>query len=175
MTKPKQSLKKVPAFTKEFLYDTAKKTEELEKNAKEIFKRCTYIISYIFSVFNVKNHYFWFNDNDSYYEFDMVLSLYKNKYNTIFYSTGSKSLGKSPSDCMIIDCNEDEADVWQSFPKRWLFEDFEQELTNGKNKFEEKIKAQEILFKTKESKKKDLISSAKKKLTKEERKALNIK
>lgn len=64
------------------------------------------------------------------------------------------------------------------FPTRWLWEDFEQELTDGIKKYKEqklhKIEMEKKKKIARDSEKKKLLEAAKSKLTKEERKALGI-
>ena len=65
------------------------------------------------------------------------------------------------------------------FPRRWLFEDFEKELVEGKKSYEQKQEEKKRKNKQKreaaEHRKKNLIENVKSKLTKEEIKALGIK
>lgn len=64
------------------------------------------------------------------------------------------------------------------FPIRWLFEDFEDEYTNGLKLYKKKLEEQSLKAKGRRirnsQKKKELVASAAMKLTKEERKALGI-
>lgn len=79
--------------------------------------------------------------------------------------------------CIILDDGE-EYDLNNEFPTRWLYEDFEEELINGKKELEQKLAKQkeDKVKKTllKNSAKKKLLESAKSKLTEEERKALGL-
>lgn len=79
--------------------------------------------------------------------------------------------------CIILDDGE-EYDLNNEFPTRWLYEEFEEELINGKKELEQKLAKQkeDKVKKTllKNSAKKKLLESAKSKLTEEERKALGL-
>jgi hypothetical protein len=80
---------------------------------------------------------------------------------------------------IFLDKNGNEWGLAEGVPTRWLYEDFEEEFTNGLKAYKEKeIRQKE---KTKENRvkkaeeKKVLVKQAASKLTKEERKALGIK
>lgn len=80
------------------------------------------------------------------------------------------------AEMVIIDKDGDEY-AWESeIPTRWLYEDFEQEIVNGKTLFEarEKQRKEEKALKKKNQKEADmaLVELAKSKLTKEELAAL---
>jgi len=77
-----------------------------------------------------------------------------------------------PDDLCFIDKDGDEF-YWQSeIPARWLTEDFEQEIIDGRTKLEEKEAARKLKLKerrdAKSAKSTDLFEKAKSKLTKEE-------
>jgi hypothetical protein len=83
------------------------------------------------------------------------------------------------SDYKIIDKHGKELDLSSSIPTRWLYEDFEKELSEGSKKYvqqkaDKKRMAAERRLKKKEEKK-ILIEAAKKKLTKQELTALKLK
>lgn len=84
---------------------------------------------------------------------------------------------RSHSWTIILDDGE-EYDLNNEFPTRWLYENFEEELINGKKELEQKIAKQkeDKVKKTllKNSTKKKLLESAKSKLTEEEKKALGL-
>ena len=60
------------------------------------------------------------------------------------------------------------------FPKRWLFEPFEQELTEGRETYLKELEQQKLDRKEKEKNDKKLKRQALKKLTNEEKKSLGI-
>lgn len=79
------------------------------------------------------------------------------------------------SDITIIDKYNNEIYLTDGIPFRWITEDFEKELIDGKKLYEQKQKEE---LKNKSSKiksNKNLIKSALNKLTKEEKEALKIK
>ncbi len=88
------------------------------------------------------------------------------------------SFNKDIKDWVIILDEGEECDLNCSFPIRWLYENFEEELINGKKELEQKLAKQkkDKVKKTllKHSAKKKLLESAKSKLTEEERKALGL-
>lgn len=112
-----------------------------------------------------------------------------------FYGAGEGEQGdfwRQYSDeeiCVVVDRCSDELIIllndkteWSlcsSIPTRWLFEDFEEELKNGKIAFEEKIlqkkKDQKTKAATLKANKAKLVAEAKKKLSKEELKAIGLK
>jgi hypothetical protein len=78
----------------------------------------------------------------------------------------------------IIDKDGVELDLESSFPTRWLYEDFEEELATGfdsYNKKQEQKKAEaKLKAQARSEKQKELVNAALLKLSKEERKALGL-
>lgn len=123
------------------------------------------------------------------YIIDTIFKTFKQKYDCwYFYGAGEGEVGDlwrhycnnhidiiivgCSSEMVIIDKNGDEWGFEDSIPTRWLFEDFEQELIDGKKKFEDKEaerkKKQKELSAAKKQEDKDLVEAAKKKLSKKE-------
>ena len=82
----------------------------------------------------------------------------------------------------IINCGEKEGEwefTWMEIPTRFLYENFEEELESGIKKFKEAEAAKKIKEKEdrerRETTKKQLLETAKQKLSKEERRALGIR
>jgi hypothetical protein len=69
---------------------------------------------------------------------------------------------------LFYDRNGDDWDLKDSFPSRWLFEEFEFELNAGKNKWEFLERERKEKRKSLSKEKKALAEKAKRKLTKEE-------
>lgn len=83
--------------------------------------------------------------------------------------------GLGTDDTWIIDKYGIETCLFEGFPVRWLFEEFESEVTEGRQKWADaEAKRLKSLRAYKKTKKQQLIASAKNKLTPEERKALGI-
>lgn len=148
------------------------KTVSLQAGALEdkIVDRIDYIIKTIFKTFDQKLEYWYFYgagegevgrlriDGDS---FSVITELARNRN------------GDYNSQQMVILLKD--GSEWGfdgEYPTRWLFEEFEKELTDGKKKFEEqeiarKLKQKELSV-AKNQKDQSLIESAKKKLSKKE-------
>lgn len=160
-------MEKVAPITVELINKTKKLNEEISDLNEIIIDRVDYIITFLFEIFSKKKGYSWWFDGAGEHE---VGNFWSNYYaGEIEFCTDI-----SFSEMEIIDKN---GDLWAcggSFPDRWLFEDFENEILEGKRLLEEK-NAEKVLEKQNESEKQKLIDSAKKKLSKEELKALGIK
>jgi len=80
---------------------------------------------------------------------------------------------------IFLDRDGDEWGLSDGVPTRWLYEDFEEEFTNGIKAYKEKEEQKKAKDKEnkqkREQEKKTLITQAASKLSKEERKALGIK
>jgi hypothetical protein len=80
---------------------------------------------------------------------------------------------------IFLDKNGGEWGLCDGIPTRWLYEDFEEEFSNGLKAYKEKEKQQKEKAKEnkqkREQEKKALITTATAKLSKEERKLLGIK
>lgn len=146
-----------------------KKTSVLESTIED---RIDYIIRKIYDMFGHKIAWWDYPGHGSRGEGGSLKdSISKNEVNFSFECESSKNFKEVVA---IIEGGE-----WgfeSSFPKRWLFEDFEDELQAGIESYEKLQKEREadaLIKKTKSiAKNKQLIESAKSKLTKEELKAL---
>jgi hypothetical protein len=133
---------------------------------KAINARVEYICKTICKVFNthLKN---WEYPNDT-NSFDDAV--YGNSISVYIYC------GKYFSEMDIFDKNNKLWCLGDSFPERWLYEDFEAELKDGRQKYIKKEEARKLkVAKSKETKqknRKDLVASAKAKLLPEEIAAL---
>jgi hypothetical protein len=76
------------------------------------------------------------------------------------------------NDGFIIDKNGNQWRMEGSIPTRWLFEDFEQEIIDGKLKFEQEQEVKKLNLLKEKAKLNSLANAAKKKLTKAELAAL---
>lgn len=137
-----------------------------------IINRINYIVETLFKTFGV-NLDFWYFCGAGEGE---VGDLWRNydKENGINIETGL-SRNTSYTEIIIIDKNGDEWEFDSYIPIRWLFENFEQELIDGKKKYEEAQEAKKAAEHIKREAKKEkdkqtkaLAAQAKKKLTKKE-------
>jgi len=136
-----------------------------------IIARLDYIIRTVFKTFERKLETWYFSDageggmgNFTYDvpEIYMVMETARNRQGGY----------DNNEDMFIIDKDGGEYGFDGSVPTRWLFEDFEKELVDGKKKFEEKeierkLKQKELST-AKKQEDKALIEAAKKKLSKKE-------
>lgn len=184
--KNKKSLQKVAPLEPSFVKEAKEKNKELDCYSKKIENRIHYIIMKLYNVFNVKNYY-WKSINANEGEqgdmFEAISNQFGN-YLNIEHGIGRFTSRVSLGDCLIIDKNgkmlapldqyqDSDADIF-GIPIRWLYEDFEQELVDGKAAYDAKLQAEEDAIKNKDNEKKKIIKSVKKKLSKEEREALGI-
>lgn len=134
----------------------------------QIINRVTYIIEFWFQTFGAKVTNWYFDEAGEGMVGDLIDNLNPNSISNIY--TDCKPHPKG--DMVIIDKHGDEY-IWESeIPIRWLFEDFEDEVTNGKKLFEEKeltrkSKKKELSL-AKKAEDEKLIAEAKKKLSPQE-------
>ena len=159
-------VKPITPFLLEEAEDLANRAGLLEQ---QIVNRIHFIMTSIFSLFNKKRAYWYFYGAGEGEVGNLWDNIDKLQVNVI--------IDECPGDAMVIllkDSSEWSLD--DGFPTRWLYEDFEDELVDGKAKYElkevqwkaeQKIKLQNI---KKEQEK--LAKAAKSKLSKEELQAL---
>lgn len=86
--------------------------------------------------------------------------------------------GPNSDDAYCVVLGDSMWDLMEEIPKRWMFEDFEDELVQGRAKFikqkEDRLAASKARKLKLSSKNKKLVESAKAKLTIEERRALKL-
>lgn len=172
-------------------YNTVK--VKLEKIENQIEERIGYIIHFISEEMNFecKSWDFWQND---YYHENTIKDWFFDKENDISgFSIGPRK-GTDGQYCFYASFGDDieylvdwNADHRRSFPKRWIFEDFEEEFKEGRNKFlkefqteqekKNEIKIQKLKKKQEQIKKSlDKLQEEENKLTSrnEEKKSLGI-
>jgi len=134
-----------------------------------IIERIDYILNYWFSAFDGKLDYWYFPDAGEGEVGDLYSNMTLDTINKFVVC-----LEKQPSDyeMCIIDQDGDEYTWCNEIPTRWLFEDFESEIVEGKMKA---IKAEEdnkakrkALLENKKLKDKKLLTEVFTKLSKEE-------
>src|SRR5689334_19100812 len=104
-----------------------KTINEFKKLEQLFYQRIDYIVKVINKTFKTKINYNYSGDNDEsvinmYDEVELYINIYSNR------------------DLCIILSNNDEWNLRDSIPSRWLFEDFEEELKQGYKRHKEKIK-----------------------------------
>ena len=144
-------------------------TSELVKFQQTISERGNYIVRKIAKEFGVDLNWWDFQEETSGFEFP------SEEYVGFTGEAGKKWFGNTSA---IIDKEGNEIGLADCFPKRWLWEDFEDELTQGKEKFiEQEKKTKERLKLAKqldEDKNRKLRKEARAKLNSKERKALGL-
>lgn len=161
--------KHIQLITPETLIAYRKSFEESKSIEKKIVDRIDYIVQILCKVFDRKLRYWCFPDAQ---EGEIGTA-----YHYIYDFSISIEFGFSykRNDYMdFIDKNGEVCTIINLLPVRWLFEDFEKELTDGVKKYKDSLTIDSCVKKAKaqESKNKRLIASAKSKLTKEELEAL---
>jgi hypothetical protein len=155
----------VDKITPELVAEAEELATKAGRLEEKIVDRLHYIVTSIFKLFNKKDAYWYFygaaegevGDLWSHYDIDSISIVADN----------------CPDDSMVILLKDgSEWGLDDGIPTRWLFEDFEQEVVNGKTLYEAKLKQhkaneKEKRFLQKEEDKK-LVEIAKAKLTKKE-------
>lgn len=147
----------------------AKGLADAAADAEEsIIKRITYIVSTMVNTWEQELDTWYFDDAAE----GEVGNLWSNYNETQITPLIFVKHSRAATSMIFFDKLGGEWDLKDSFPSRWLFEDFEQELLDGKKKWEnlEQERQEKIAALSKE--KKSLVEKAKKKLTKEELNAL---
>lgn len=138
-----------------------------------IIDRVDYIIHKIFAVFNNELDWWDFPGDGDRCEGGRLSDAIRHDDDIFCFTAETREYLKEK---VILLKDGSEWGFDNEFPTRWLFEDFEEELIEGKKKFEEvKIeRAKQALLKKKTKKEKDkiLVEQAKAKLSKEELAAL---
>lgn len=157
-------------LTKEFADQAREYAENANRLESQIIGRINYIMGSIFNLFNEDQAYWYFYGGNGREQEDGSL-----------WDHYSDDLIEVSVDCEGYDVccilqDGSEFDLRNGIPTRWLFEDFEEELKNGKTQYIAKEKkrledAKQARVQKKEANLK-LADIAKQKLTKKELKAL---
>lgn len=165
-----EELKK-PVLTSKFMEDGLKKYNELQAISKIVEDRTHYIMMFIFKLFKFKEDYYWYFYGAGEEETGTPWKYFKDNKKSL-----STCIHGNYDELVIILNDGSEWGLEDGIPVRWLYEDFEEELIEGKKKWKDKIANQSKKdaenLKLKELKKQELLKSALKKLTKEELDAL---
>lgn len=169
-SKPKkptlEELKK-PLLSSSFIDEGFKRYKELEEISKTVEERTHYIMMTIFDLFGFKGDYYWYFSGA--HDEETGVPWYGLKYNKTRLETNIYGEARP---AVIILKDGSEWGLEDGIPIRWLYEDFEQELINGKKEYEQRLilkKEQEALKKEQEKQNaQNLKTSIQNKLTKEE-------
>jgi len=139
----------VDFLTKEKIYDQAR---------TKLTVRMNYIIKTVFHKCGVKLKWWSFEDSEGHDDIHVRQKYlgYENEFDD------------NPEKLVIIDKDGDELELYSSVPTRWLWEDFEDELTNGIKLFRSKTKEETDKELEEINRQKCILRRAKRKLTKEE-------
>ena len=174
------SISKFKKITSEDIEEYNFVKSKLENIQNQINERIAYIIHFISQELNYKckSWYFWQND---YYHDNTIKDWFFDKENDISGFSIEPTKGSDGQYCFYASFKDDteylvdwNADHRRSFPKRWIFEDFEEEFKAGRLKFlkefdsEQTIKNEKKIQKLKE--KQEKIKKSLSKLQEEENK-----
>lgn len=164
-------MKKVNLITQDLVFNCQLKRAECNELEAQIINRIDYILNFIFDLESSKLNYWYFDGAQEGAVGNLNLS-YDNKtiYSTID-SIVTDSVKKKKNYSYILK----DGKQWEyegTLPSRWLFEDFEEELIEGKKKYE-LLEVERKQKKNQISEKNNmLVEQAKAKLSKEELAAL---
>ena len=151
-------------ITKGLIVDWEEASKKASALEEKIVDRLDYIITTIFEVFKERLDTWYFSDAQ---EGTMGSLTYDEPEIFMEWKHGTLK-----DDMIIIDRDGNELMFDQSVPTRWLFQEFEAELKDGKKKYEERESAKLVKKLSDKEATKKLAASAKSKLTKEELAAL---
>ena len=160
-------MKKITPITAELINKVQSLNKEVNQLESQITDRIDYIIAFLFEG---KDCCWWFEGAEE----GEIGDFWRHYHAHEIWIITDPNLKIS-----FIDKDGNDWEFEGSIPDRWLFEDFENEIIEGKKLFEErkaKRNLEQIQLKEQNKKEKNqLIESAKKKLSKEELKALGVK
>jgi len=149
---------------------------EAGKMEGQIINRIDYIVRTIFQTFNHKLDCWYFYGAGEGDVGDLLRHYDSDEINIITELARNKGGGYDSIEMVILDKEGNEWGFDSSIPTRWLFENFEQELIDGKRLFEdqqiERKKNQKELSAKKKLEDQALATAAKAKLSKKELAAL---
>ena len=160
-------MKKITPITAELINKVQSLNKEVNQLESQIINRIDYIITFLFEG---KDCRWWFEGAEE----GEIGDIWRRYHAHEIWITTDPAPKIS-----FIDKNGNDWEFEGSIPDRWLFEDFENEIIEGKKLFQERKAKRNIerlqLEEQNKKEKKQLIESVKKKLTKQELKALGIK
>jgi hypothetical protein len=160
-------------ITKEYIAEAMELAAQAESKQEIITDRITEILLFLGKTFGGKLGTWYFSgagegelgnlwDHFSDEEIDCIETCWVN----------GRNIQENGPEIVIIDKNGETWEMQGLIPTRWLFEDFEQEIIDGKLKFEQKQEVKKLKNLKKKVKINSLANAAKKKLTKAELAAL---
>ena len=161
----------VSSFQKQFVKDYMQARANADSDENRITDRIDSIIKYIYKSVHKTLHSWYFDGAEE--------GCIGPAYEAIRFAFPDGLIDGIVYDenfsCEIIDSDGDVIDLADSIPVRWLWDDYEVEITNGivlNKKRNEAVKEKRA---SAGKKKKDAVAQAKSKLTKDEQKLLGIK
>lgn len=177
MSKPS----KVSALTEQTITKAEQALDKLNEYEKEIDERVGYIIKTIYSTFGMQVDYHLYGTQSEYND-EYASTLWTELFNggiwgsknhkTIKFSVSFKKSPKSAPDCIILTEDGKKIDLTNDFPIRWLTEEFEDELAEGKKRRDDKDNEHAEAKKAEKIATESLVKKARAKLTNDELKAL---
>jgi hypothetical protein len=165
----KETMKEIKPITHELVEEAQEAAFRASAFEQTIIDRISYIMASVFKLFGKNGAYWWFSGADE----GEVGSFWKN-YDPEQVSVITECT--SGEEMIILLKDGSEWGLVDGFPTRWLFEDFETEIQDGKQKYKEKeIRRKAEMKKLSEQQKVEheaLIQSAKSKLSKKELNAI---
>ncbi len=161
-----------PKLTKEHITTLQEQYKEYLLRQEFFVERFKYIVTHMFDHFGMRLDTFEYEAADD-IENEGMFPINSICEGSDTYSDNFEywSLGEFKPDFVIIDKNGEDIELAYSFPSRWFFEDFEEELKDGKELF---LKSLEEDAKKLEDNKKGIKAIALSKLSIEEKKALGL-
>ncbi len=160
-------MEKIATITAELINKVHSLNKEVGQLEDQITDRINYIIAFLFEG---KTYNWWFEGAEE----GEVGDIWRHYHGHEIWIITDPAPRIS-----FIDKDGNDWEFEGSIPDRWLFEDFENEIIEGKKLFEERKAKRNIerlrLKEQNKKEKKQFIESAKKKLSKEELKALGVK
>jgi hypothetical protein len=163
-------------ITKDQIKAWEKSYQETSNLEEDIQERIGYIIGVWMKAFGGKLTTWWFDGAEEGQVGTLIDHINEDSIYSIYTQCDTEPKSNDDHDMVIIDKDDNEYG-WQSeIPLRWLFEDFEQEIIQGKILYDERLKQKKENSVIKKSLKKKLdealATQAKAKLSKEELAAL---
>lgn len=167
MSKDKSAKLDIEFFDK--YYEAAQKASELREVIED---RITYIIKTICKTFNCKFDT-WYVYGAAEGEVGNIDGALEDDFVHLIIES------ELDDDCAILTIDSREYSLRYGFPRIWLFQDFEEELINGKDLYIKKKEAEKekkkLKLQAKQIKKNETLEQIKSKLSKQELKALGVK
>lgn len=177
--KPTKILRKATKIDKTHIKNAKDARKIYDAQIKPIEARINYIVMKIFELFEIKDHYWYLYGAAEGTRGDILNECNCTYIEPMYDSHKNNYKSGHIEDMNIYDRYNKHISLCDGFPTRWLWEDFEKELIDGKATYEAERLAQEAeanLVKKNADKTKKLVNKilAKKKLTKKEKIELGL-